>query len=416
MPRLTVFHLFYSTTFTLLSLLLLALLLVPPGDAIYQTLRKNKRQIYNPFVIAGVYVLTALIATVLYTGRMYTVRRLLADIPKTAPPVSRAQLPKRIHAAVTRGISRSAAIAVQARPKQGEAGVWGTVNHPGWAPPGGDLGGVEYVGILEELPGMLEREVERCRVAGAQRQHGMTMKGWIENLVAMEIAPRLQAEEFVACYERARFRRRGSGVSEKEFRELMRALKVLLEGIRAGAAARQGAWRGDAAEDGRDRQFPTQTFAPPRFTNPDFGGGYMTSSSTDYGSGYAPPSPYEEGYTPERVNTRGSLASMNRVNTSGSFASMNRVNTSGSFTSINRVNTSGIYAPERINRINTSSSASFNRVNTGGSFTPERNPSSGSGGDSVRTASGIVRLRRNVSLTSESVESDDRAGRRRGDG
>ncbi|KAA8911016.1 hypothetical protein FN846DRAFT_936967 [Sphaerosporella brunnea] len=323
MPRFkfTVFHLFYSTTFTLLSLLLLALILVPPSDAIQQTLRKGKRQIYNPFLIAGVYVLTAVLAIILYTGRMYTVRRLLADIPKPLPPVSRNQLPKRIHAAVTRGASRSAAIALQARPKQG-GGVWGEINHPGWAPPGGDLGGVEYMEILEELPGLVEREAEQ-RVRERQVVHrpvGMTFKGWVENLVTMEIAPRTQADEFVVLYERARFRRRGVGIAEREFRELMRALKGLLEGIRNGGDV----WRnaGDAESTGgsvrRDPQFSTQQFPPPQpqFSMPNYGGaGYETSSSVDYGSGYTP---YEgEGYTPERVNTMESFTP-ERINIAGS--------------------------------------------------------------------------------------------------
>ncbi|KAF8244200.1 hypothetical protein K440DRAFT_610458 [Wilcoxina mikolae CBS 423.85] len=317
MPRLTFFHLFYSTTFTLLSLVTLALVLIPPGDAIAQTLRK-KNQIYNVIVIAGTYVLTAIVAVVLYTSRMYTFRQQLADIPKSRTYIGKGDLPSRVHAAVTKGISASAKIALISRPNAGKEweAVWGVINHPGWAPPGGDLKGVEYRSIVLELPALLEREAGDVVMHGGLdpsvvvRQPHMTLRQWMENLVGMELAPREEAEVFVTLYERARFRTRGKGIEEGEFCGLMKALKGLLAGM--GAAARSHgpgveAWRymqmgGSADGEYTDSVVHVESAAdyrPFRGGGPDGSfGGYDTSPSMDY--------EYEGGYTPELVDSRGS--------------------------------------------------------------------------------------------------------------
>ncbi|KAI5802233.1 hypothetical protein FPQ18DRAFT_313253 [Pyronema domesticum] len=306
MPRLTFFHLFYSTTFTLLSLLTLTLVLVPPGDAIAQALQRSK-QLYNVFVIAGVYVLTAIVAVTIYTARMYTFRRLLADIPKSHALVGKADLPRRVHAAVTRGISRSAYVSLISRPKEGAQGeaVWGHINHPGWAPPGGELKGVEYRTIVLELPALLEMEAAKVAASGGSdpgvvmRQPYMTLRQWMENLCAMELVPKAEAEEFVTLYERTRFRSRGKGIEEMEFRELMRALKGVLTGMGTERAHGQGAWR--YATMGSDEEMSeverVDTMGYGDGSGPAFAG-YETNSSAD--STY----PFHTGSSQDLSNSR----------------------------------------------------------------------------------------------------------------
>lgn len=342
MPRLTFFHLFYSTTFTLLSLVTLALVLVPPGDAIAQSLNNKNKQVYNVFAVVGTYVLTALVAVVLYTSRMYAFRRLLADIPKDHAPIGKAELPSRVHAAVTSGISRSANIAFISRPdrERDGAAMWGIINHPGWAPPGGELQGVEYRSIVSELPVLLEREAGAVVAAlggldagVVARRPQMTLRQWLENLVGMELAPRDATEGFLATYERARFRMRGKGIEEAEFRGLMKALKALLTGMGAVSSRYEqdpGAWQyamgssdggggGGASWDG-DRggdaaEYPSSVVhAEPTAEYPGFGDAFAAfnphpHSSADYGYGYSyddDDDDDDDGYTPDPIDSRAS--------------------------------------------------------------------------------------------------------------
>ncbi|KAF8542274.1 hypothetical protein BDD12DRAFT_825735 [Trichophaea hybrida] len=300
MPRLTFFHLFYSTTFTLLSLVTLALVLIPPGDAIAQSLHK-KNQIYNVIVIAGTYVLTAIVAVVLYTSRMYTFRQQLADIPKSRTYIGKGDLPSRVHTAVTKGISASAKIALISRPNAGKEweAVWGVINHPGWAPPSGDLKGVEYRSIILELPALLEREASDVVMHGGSdpsvvvRRPHMTLRQWIENLVGIELVPKEEAEVFVMLYEHARFRTKGKGIEEEEFRGLMKALKGLLAGM--GAVARSHgpdveAWRYMQMEGSANGEYTGSV------VRVESAGSYDTNSSMGY--------EYEDGYTLELANSR----------------------------------------------------------------------------------------------------------------
>ncbi|KAI5859164.1 hypothetical protein BZA05DRAFT_440753 [Tricharina praecox] len=329
MPRLTFFHLFYSTTFTFLSLILLALVLVPLGDTIQQSQRlPTHARLANIFVISGSYLLTGVLGAVLYTARMYTFRRLLAAIPQSVPPVSRRDLPKRMHAVVTRGIARSAMVARGARPCMPTGGegegekVWGALNHPGWAPPGGELRGVEYAALVAELPALLEREAAELVVHGGDvdprvvsRPPTATLRAWLEGLVAMELAPRDESELFVALYERARFRTRGKGVEESEFRALMKALRALRAGMCASPPPTaqeiqqqdQPGWEyldGGREYEGSVRVDRDRSSRGYLFEAAAGYGGYETVSSEEYGfvsydagagSGIA-----SGGYTPDR--------------------------------------------------------------------------------------------------------------------
>jgi hypothetical protein len=307
MPRIKFFHVFYKTTFTLLSLLTFVLILVPPGDAIAQAI-PHSRRLYNVFVIGGMYILTGVVAVVLYTSRMYTFRRLLNEIPKSRVPISKADLPKRVHMAVTENLCRSARIAVGSRPSASE-GFWGVVNHSGWAPPDGEMAGVEYRGIVNELPALLERGAKAAVVFGGgdgevvTRMEFMTLRQWMENLVGMGLVQREEAEEFLTLYERARFRRRGKGIGEGEFRGLMRALKVVLDGMQGDnhGLQEEADWHRESGDEytasasGSRRVDSTYQ----RLEDVYYGlGVYERSSSTD---GYQDVE--SDGYTPERLQS-----------------------------------------------------------------------------------------------------------------
>ncbi|CAG8983372.1 hypothetical protein HYALB_00000539 [Hymenoscyphus albidus] len=198
------FRIFYTSFFTVLNILLLALLLVTPADTIRQAL--VNKQLYNIFVIAGSYLLTVSLALFIYASRLYTNRTVLAAIPKTWIPVEKGEVNKHVRKMIVASLSRSAAIAWDSRPRvslepatvvsEPEARdsvvqapespsrrtglffrrrsakpenppatvlipppepVWGEITHNGWASPTSpDLPNLQYTTVLLELPHLIE--------------------------------------------------------------------------------------------------------------------------------------------------------------------------------------------------------------------------------------------------------------------
>ena len=205
-PR--IFRIYYSTLFTFLSIVLLALLLITPVDAISQALSNN--QLYSVFVIAGGYFLTLLLTLIIYASRLYTHRTIIAGIPKTWIPVEKGDVPDSVRKMIVESLSRSAVIAWNARPRvldhatwvaqdaqaqaqavnancfqttgttiknhkllhgkrltteKDEQGitmpphppVWGEIAHDGWSSPlSPDLPNLQYVTVILELPHLIE--------------------------------------------------------------------------------------------------------------------------------------------------------------------------------------------------------------------------------------------------------------------
>ncbi|KAH8149256.1 uncharacterized protein LAJ45_06796 [Morchella importuna] len=225
---------FYSTSFTILFLFLFLLLLITPADAIVQAYFRNS-QLYNIFIIAGTYVLTALLALAIYISRIYSVRRLMEEIPKSWAPVKKMDLPKRVHKAIAGNLGRSAIIAVQSRPNPSTvSGTGGVISHPGWSAPSSvDLPEVHYLSVIAELPHLIEAKALSLRLGGQdlRRQPHMTLRAYLSHLAVFGVVKGGAADLFLGGYERARFRTRSAGVEEEEFRGLMKVFAGLLRGM-----------------------------------------------------------------------------------------------------------------------------------------------------------------------------------------
>ncbi|KAI9761503.1 MAG: hypothetical protein M4579_001013 [Chaenotheca gracillima] len=206
MRTLPIFQIFYRTTFTVLFIVLIALLLITPGDAIRQAL--NKKQLYYVFIIAGVYVLTLILAILIYASRLYTNHSVLAGIPKGWIPVGKGDVSNSVRRMITEGLTRSAVIAWDSRPKHlagadedddrarrslsvrsswrntgdvfkmgrkskkarkhenevaatplisAAAPPWGHISHRGWSSPSSpDLPDLPYRSVIVELPHLIE--------------------------------------------------------------------------------------------------------------------------------------------------------------------------------------------------------------------------------------------------------------------
>jgi hypothetical protein len=203
-PR--IFRIYYSTLFTFLSIVLLVLLLITPIDLISQAL--SNHQLYNVFVIAGGYLLTLLLALIIYASRLYTHRTAIAGIPKTWIPVEKGDVRNSVRKMIVESLSRSAVIAWNARPRvldhatrasqdaQAQLAnvnpfqttgmttkhhkllrrrqvatekdeqvitmpphppVWGEISHDGWSSPSSpDLPNLQYITVILELPHLIE--------------------------------------------------------------------------------------------------------------------------------------------------------------------------------------------------------------------------------------------------------------------
>ena len=286
--RIPFFRIFYSTTFTVLSLGLAALLLITPGNLIYEAFRR--RQIYNIFIVAGVYILTFIVAVLLYASRLYANRRALVHIPKDWSPLEKDDVEKKVRKLVAEKLEESAATAYKARPKDlsehtpnatedqveqdniqvirqnapedstslEKVPPWGIIDHPGWSSPASsDLPNLQFAPIIHELPNLIEAKAvslappdplydpptpaanasepilpDAIVVELLQRPATMGLRDYFAHLSSLGMMHSSHlSTQFLALYEQARFS--GSPLNEKEFRQLMAMFADILRGMRA---------------------------------------------------------------------------------------------------------------------------------------------------------------------------------------
>ena len=187
--RRRLFRIFYSTSFTFVFLLVAAFIVVSPADAVWQAY-KDVRYL-DIFIIAGVYVLTGIVAVLILASRIYTNRSIVAGIPKTYIPIEVDEIgKKRVYKLIKEALDRNAVIAYNARPKvipededdndignlsstitgssrdtkqqkqqkhQTRQQQWKSIAHPGWSSPySPDLPHLQYDTVIEELPALIE--------------------------------------------------------------------------------------------------------------------------------------------------------------------------------------------------------------------------------------------------------------------
>jgi hypothetical protein len=255
---------FNSTAFFFFAVILLCLILLTPVDAIYQCYETSR--LTNIFFITGAYVITFLLAVLIYATRIYTNRSSLTGIPKAWIPVEKEDVNKSVRRLVMEGLARSAVISYQARPRDtsDEADSfqnykdllvdpvhppWGHVEHPGWSSPASpDLPDLPYRIVIQELPNLIEAKAVSLAPADMlasasldpfpdtrvveilQRPASMGLRQYVKHLTTLgAINPPKLGPEFLALYERARFS--SHELQESEFRELMHLFAEILRGM-----------------------------------------------------------------------------------------------------------------------------------------------------------------------------------------
>lgn len=264
-----------TTGFFFFALILFCLILLTPADAIYQCYETDR--LTNIFFITGAYVITFLLAVLIYSTRIYTNRNTLTGIPKAWIPVEKEDVNRSVRRLVKEGLARSAVIAYQARPRDivadgdnfqdhkellidSERPPWGHVEHPGWSSPASpDLPDLPYRTVIQELPSLIEAKAVSLAPADSlspvppdpfspssdltthslpdtrvvevlQRPTSMGLREYIRHLTSLgAIYPAELGADFLTLYERARFSSRD--LHEAEFRDLMHLFAEILRGM-----------------------------------------------------------------------------------------------------------------------------------------------------------------------------------------
>jgi len=279
MRSIPIFTVFYSTTFSITVILLVALLLLLPADHIYQAL--HKQQLYYAFLIAAAHLLTLLIAAFIWAGRLYKSRSTLVAVPRSWNPLEKGDAPRSVGRLVREGLERSARVGWEGRPREtrdelldvnvvdGDESVearrgsphWGIISHPGWSSPESkDLPNLHLPPIVLELPHLIEAKAvslappaspssaatlgltdtsnetslppSPLAISLLQRPAALDLRAYLTHLSSLNlINPPALAPTFLTLYERARFS--PSAIPEHEFRNLMSIFANLLQGMKA---------------------------------------------------------------------------------------------------------------------------------------------------------------------------------------
>jgi hypothetical protein len=266
------FRIVYGSIYLVLYVILLALLLITPADAIIRSIQN--RQTYNIWILVIFYVVTVLIVTFIYLMRLYVNKTVLTAIPKSTLPIKPGDVNRAVHAIIEAGLERSAAIAFEARPsadpnkKEGQPGervvppaseglgisrtlqsrIWDDIEHHGWSSPNlADLPNLQYSTVLSELPNLIEAKaltlappdpasqsdppvLDPEAVALLQKPSYLSLRGYIDQLTSLGVLDIDDtAASFLERYEYARFSTRP--ISNAKFRELMHLFAEMLRSM-----------------------------------------------------------------------------------------------------------------------------------------------------------------------------------------
>ncbi|KAK1829254.1 hypothetical protein QBC39DRAFT_311408 [Podospora conica] len=299
-PTSLVFKIIYNVLYYFLYLVTLVLVLVTPFDLIKQAVDHGED--INILVIALSYLVTILLVVFIYATRLYLNRSVLAAIPREYLPTEKGEVPRDVRAMIGESLSRSAALAYEARPRlpaaaipipdptakdtdkkqttwlsrfrRGEKDedlpdfggtieipkhrpVWGDIEHPAWAPPTSpDMPSLHYEAVISELPNLIEAKaltlappsdtdppaLDPSAVALLQRADSTGLREYLVDLTDLAVlAPLPTTAAFLAAYERARFSPRP--LTNAQFRDLMRLFADVLRNMHplsAAALARAG--------------------------------------------------------------------------------------------------------------------------------------------------------------------------------
>lgn len=284
--RIPFFRIFYSTTYTILYIVILCLLAITPASIIWTAVENHAYQYI--FMIGGVYVLTALISIFIYSSRLYTNRTVLAGVGKAYIPVEDGEVGKSVRKMIVTQLERSAIVAWESKPRDLEGEIlhaetqgllppdsrsidhndylvgriiavdpahppWGRIDHPGWTSPShrddNKNPNVDCLNVVAELPNLIEARAVSLAPADPmmtptdgqemadpaviellRRPETMGMRDYLTQLSYLGLVnPPAVGQDFLRQYEKARFC--GRPITQADFDTLMATFSELLSGM-----------------------------------------------------------------------------------------------------------------------------------------------------------------------------------------
>ena len=287
LPRIPVFRVFYSLTYTLLYFITLVFLAITPVSMSYASIEQNAIQ-YS-VMLGSTYVLTIFIAIFIYSSRLYTNRSSMSAVGKAYIAIEDGEVTKAVRKMIVKQLHRSAIVAWESRPRDlygeiivaGQEGLlpqesdssvdkndylvgteirvdpqnppWGDVQHPGWSSPSHSDNNktphVQFDTVIAEMPHLIEaravslappdplltpvegqpQAADPLVVDALKRSPNIPMREYLTQLSFLGLITTKVGASFLPQYEKARFS--GKAVPAKQFDSLMSAFAAVLSGM-----------------------------------------------------------------------------------------------------------------------------------------------------------------------------------------
>ncbi|EME45197.1 hypothetical protein DOTSEDRAFT_87613 [Dothistroma septosporum NZE10] len=286
LPRIPVFRVFYSLTYTVLYFLTLVFLGITPVSMSYASIEQNAIQ-YS-VMLGSTYLLTLIIAIFIYSSRLYTNRSSLSAVGKAYVAIEDGEVTKAVRKMIVKQLHRSAIVAWESRPRDlyGEIIVaeqdgilppesasidkndhlvgteirvdpqkppWGDVQHPGWSSPSHSDNNktphVQFDTVIAEMPHLVEaravsmappdplltpvegqtQAADPLVVDALKRSPNMPMREYLTQLSFLGLITPKEGASFLSQYEKARFS--GKAIPVEQFDSLLAAFAAVLSGM-----------------------------------------------------------------------------------------------------------------------------------------------------------------------------------------
>ncbi|RHZ77636.1 hypothetical protein Glove_174g121 [Diversispora epigaea] len=208
----------YTSSLFFLMLLTIAALGISAFDIVHLGLKAGNKKYYFVVVASGSYFLMGFVAVLLGLRRLITVKKELANIPKSYVPIDKKHVPKSVYELIRTKLEHVSGITAESKPRP-EDGA-----QPGWGRPGKELDKIHFkTSIVDTFPLIEKTAFEHLQL---KRHPSMSVKRFIEFLVENRAIDYNLGYAYVEGYEKARFSE--DEILEENYTEFMKVVFNLL--------------------------------------------------------------------------------------------------------------------------------------------------------------------------------------------